>query len=98
MDTYVFVDDLDGTELVNPAQPSLEGKNLLDLKDLRGKSVVRDQINIAMKKGSGWHEYYWYPPGNNTSALKQAYIRKVQFDGQTYIVGSGLYVKYKETK
>ena len=26
MDTYVFVDSEDGVELVNPAQPSLEGK------------------------------------------------------------------------
>ena len=30
MDTYVFVETPDGIELVNPAQPSLEGKNLID--------------------------------------------------------------------
>lgn len=93
MDTYVFVDSEDGVELVNPAQPSLEGKNLLALKDLHGMSVVRDEIDAAIKKGSSWLEgYWWYKPGDNIPALKQTYVRKAQFKGETYIVGSGLYV------
>ena len=54
MDTYVFVDTPDGTELVNPAQPSLEGKNLIDLRDLKGKAVVQEEIAAAMKDGSAW--------------------------------------------
>lgn len=93
MDTYVFVDSPDGTELLNPAQPSLEGKRLMDLKDLKGKFIVQDYIRIALEKGSGWIDYYWYQPGNNTLALKKTYVRKAQFNGQTYIIGSGLYVK-----
>lgn len=93
MDTYVFVDSKEGVELVNAAQPSLEGKNLMDLKDLRGMAVVRDEIDAAIKKGSAWLECYWYKPGDNTPALKQTYVQKVQFNGQTYIIGSGVYVK-----
>ena len=65
MDTYVFVDTPDGTELVNPAQPSLEGKNLIDLRDLKGKPVVQEEIAAAMKDGSAWVDLYWYKPGNN---------------------------------
>ncbi|MFI5137860.1 MAG: cache domain-containing protein [Sphingobacteriales bacterium] len=93
MATYVFVDNLDGTELVNGAQPSIEGKNLMDLRDLQGKAVERELINVVTKKGSGWVEYYWYQPGGNAPALKQTYVRKAQFEGQTYIIGSGLYIK-----
>ncbi len=93
MDTYVFVDSTDGKELVNPAQPSLEGKILLDLKDLRGKAVVRDEIALAMKHGSAWQEYYWYKPGDNTPARKATYVRKVQAGKETYIVGSGIYLE-----
>ncbi len=93
MDTYVFVDSPDGTELLNPAQPSLEGKRLMDLKDLKGKFIVQDYIRIALEKGSGWIDYYWYQPGNNTLALKKTYVRKAQFNGHTFIIGSGLYVK-----
>jgi len=91
MDTYVFVNSPDGTELVNPAQPSLEGKNLMDVKDLKGKTLVKDYITAAMEKGSAWVEYYWYLPGQNTSALKQTFVKKVESGDKTYIVGSGFY-------
>ena len=93
MDTYVFVDAPDGTELVNPAQPSLEGKNLIDLRDLKGKAVIRDEIAAATKDGSAWLDLYWYKPGSNTPALKKTYVKKVQRGRDTYIIGSGLYIE-----
>lgn len=92
MDTYVFVESPEGVELVNPAQPSLEGKNLAGLKDLEGKEVVKNEIAVAMENGSAWLEGMWYKPGDNTPARKQTFVRKVQHGNETYIVGSGLYV------
>jgi signal transduction histidine kinase len=92
MDTYVFVDTIDGTELVNPAHPSVEGQNMMDVRDVKGKALTREYINAAMERGSAWVDYYWYKPGHNTPTLKQTYVRKVQFGRETYIVGSGLYV------
>jgi quercetin dioxygenase-like cupin family protein len=91
MDTYVFIQTPEGVELLNPAQPSLEGRNLIDLKDLNGKNVVRDEIAAAMTEGSAWLECYWYKPGDNQPARKQTYVRKVSYDGQTVIIGSGYY-------
>jgi signal transduction histidine kinase len=93
MDTYVFVDNLNGIELVNPAQPSMEGKNLIDVKDVKGKPVVREYIDAALKKGSAWVEYYWYKPGENTPGLKHTYVKKVKYGKETYIVGAGLYLE-----
>ena len=91
MNTYVFVNSPDGTELVNPAQPSLEGKNIMNVKDLKSKFLVKDYITAAMDRGSAWVEYYWYLPGQNTPALKQSFVRKVVSGDNTYIVGSGFY-------
>jgi signal transduction histidine kinase len=91
METYVYIVKSDGTELVNAAQPSLEGKNLIDLRDLRGRSVVQEEIAAAMERGSAWVDFYWYKPGNNTPARKLSYVRKVQAGPDTFIVGSGLY-------
>jgi signal transduction histidine kinase len=91
MDTYVFVDNLQGVELVNAAQPGIEGKNLINEKDINGKFLERDIIDSATKKGSAWVEYYWYKPGQNEPAHKQAFVRKVQHGNETYIVGAGLY-------
>ena len=93
MDTYVFVDSVDGTELVNAAQPTLEGRNLIDLTDVRGTPVVKDEIAAALKDGSLWHEYYWFKPGDNTPALKKTFVRKVRSGTDTFIVGSGIYVE-----
>jgi signal transduction histidine kinase len=88
----VFVDLPDGTEVVNPAQPSFEGKNVTDFRDLNGKALAKEYIAAAMKDGSAWVEYHWYKPGHNTPARKQAYVRKVQSGQDTYIVGSGFYM------
>lgn len=93
MDTYVFVDSIEGTELVNAAQPTLEGRNLIDLTDVRGTHVVEDEIAAALKDGAFWHEYYWFKPGDNTPARKQTFVRKVQAGEKTYIVGSGIYTE-----
>ena len=93
MDTYVFVDSVDGIELVNAAQPTLEGRNLMELTDLRGKTVVKDEIAAALAEGSAWLECYWFKPGDNTPALKQTFVRKVQSGSETYVLGSGIYVE-----
>lgn len=91
MDTYIFVESPDGTELANGGHPGIEGKNLSGMRDVKGKLLVDDYIAAAMKHGSTWEEYYWYRPGENTPARKLAYVRKVQYEGETFIVGSGLY-------
>lgn len=93
MDTYVFVQTPDGTELVNGAHPSLEGRNLMNVKDLKGNAVIQEEIAAAMKDGTAWLDLYWYKPGDNTPAHKLTYVRKVQSGQETYIVGSGLYIE-----
>lgn len=90
MDTYVFVESADGTELVNPAQPLLEGRNLMDLRDAQGNEVIRQQNAVAMKEGHAWLELQWYRPGTNTPGRKLTYVRKVQAGEDIYLVGSGM--------
>jgi hypothetical protein len=49
MDTYVFVDTPEGVELVNPAQPYLEGKNIAELKNAGDVTIVKDYISEGPK-------------------------------------------------
>jgi len=91
MDTYIFMVSTDGTEMFNASMPSLEGKNVLDLKDLKGNSLVKDEIALALKAGKGWIDGYWYKPGGNEPALKRTFVRKVKCEGKTCIIGSGYY-------
>lgn len=57
LDTYVFVDTPDGVEVVNPAQPSVEGMSFKGLKDASGKAVADEYLAAAMKDGTAWVEY-----------------------------------------
>jgi signal transduction histidine kinase len=97
MDTYVFVESPEGVALVNPAQPSLEGRNMTGVTDLKGKKFVDEYIAAAMRDGNAWVQYYWYRPGSNMPALKQTFVKKVQFGGETFIVGSGFYSEEERT-
>jgi cytochrome c len=90
--TYVFVDDYNGTVLVNPPSPEIEGKNLLDMKDAKGKTLVREFINVAKTKGSGWVDYWWPKPGEDKPSRKLSYIKNAKMpDGKMVVVGAGIY-------
>lgn len=92
--TYVFVDGMDGLVLVNPPSPEIEGKNLLDWKDAKGKQIVREFIRLAKTKGSGWVDYYWPKPGEQKPSKKMSYVKKAKLpSGEQVIVGAGIYVE-----
>lgn len=91
MDNYVFVDDMNGTELVCGGHPELENRNLIDLKDVNGKYVMRACLNAVANKDTGWVDYMWYKPGENAPARKRSFIRKVTSPDGTYIVGAGYF-------
>ncbi len=93
MDAYVFVLNDEGIELVNPAFPDFEGQNVLELKDANGKYVSRDMIEALKTKDTAWIDYMWPKPGETESSKKSAFIRKLTIDGETLIVGSGVYLE-----
>ena len=93
-ETYVFVDDMNGTVLVNPPTPGIEGKNLIDIKDAKGKAFLREFIETAKTKGSGWVDYWWPKPGEDKPSKKMSYIKKAKMpNGEMVIVGVGIYVE-----
>ena len=91
-DTYVFVTDVHGIELVNPAFPELEGTDIWDLKDLKGQYPARDYIALAVVQGKGWVSYYFPKPGKTKPSLKYTYVEGVKIDGELYVVGCGIYL------
>jgi hypothetical protein len=43
-ETYIFIADMNGTVLMHPANPELETKSILELKDANGKAFMREFI------------------------------------------------------
>ena len=91
-DIYVFVTSASGIELVNPAFPALEGRNVLTITDVNEKAVAREYIDLAMTKGEGWVSYFWPRPRVPEVPIKKiTYVKKVVVEGEPLIVGAGMY-------
>jgi fructose transport system substrate-binding protein len=90
-DVYVFVLDANGVELVNPFFPALEGRNLIGLQDGEGKEVIRDELLLALRQGSGWTAALWPDPRTGQPRRKLSYVSRVTTpQGETLVVGAGV--------
>jgi len=69
-DTYLFVNDLKGMVLLNPAFPELEGKDLTGRKDSNGKLFFLEFLKVVQSKGSGWVDYMFPKPGQSQPSQK----------------------------
>ena len=93
-DTYIFVSDMNGNVLMHPVSAELEGKSLMDTKDANGKAFMREFIETAKTKGSGWVDYMWPKPGDKKPSKKISYVKRAKMaNGEMVIVGAGIYVK-----
>jgi signal transduction histidine kinase len=91
-DTYVFVIDMDGVELLNAAFPKLEGRNVINYQDSDGNYFVKAFIEVAKNRGHGWVNYHWPKPGDVERSLKSTYVQKAMIDGKMVVVCAGLYL------
>ena len=90
-DIYLFIYRMDGVNIFHPVQEHLEGKNLIDLKDINGRPLIRHLINKA-EKGGGWVHYMWTRPAEFIPTWKSGYVKKaIMPDGTPCIVGTGVY-------
>ena len=90
-DTYVFVLNNDGVELVNPAFPKMEGRNLWDLTDANGDFPVKMMFERLEKANSGNQVLFWPKPGETEPSRKEVFFRRIEFNGEKFVIGTGRY-------
>lgn len=94
-DTYVFVYSDDGVAVFHPISPEMTGVNVIGLKDIDGKPIIQEIVDIAKSPApdaSDWVFYHWQDKAELSPLWKGSYVRKaVTPDGKVYLVGSGLY-------
>ena len=57
--------------------PKMVGKNLLDMRDVDGKYLIRDLIALGNSpSGTGWVEYKWPNPLTKIVEAKKTYVEK----------------------
>jgi len=91
MDSYIFIKDDEGNELLNIAFPELEGTNVANKQDSNGKHFVREVLTSLRTEDDCWIEYMWPKPGQTESSRKLAYEKKVLLADITLIVAAGYY-------
>jgi signal transduction histidine kinase len=88
-DLYVTVYDMTGKCVAHGANPKQVGKDLIELKDPDGKAFVKERVEIAKTKGSGWQDYKFSNPVDKKIEAKTAYLEKAG----DYIFACGAYSK-----
>lgn len=102
-DIYLSLVDTDGVMLFHGANPSLDGRNLIDLEDHNGVKIIQELIAVSAA-GGGFVEYYFDNPaidengdgellGDPIGSLKIAYTIPVTDPqtGMVFILTAGFY-------
>jgi len=72
---YLFILDGNGTMIMHPMKPELEGKNMLDVKDPKGVLLFRDMVMNSQRDGETFVRYIWqskYSPVINEPQITYA--------------------------
>jgi signal transduction histidine kinase len=77
-DLYVFVQDFNGVNLANGGNPKFVGMNHLGLKDPDGKYFIKEMVELAKTKGSGWVNYMWVNPTTKKVQAKATYVKRIE--------------------
>jgi cytochrome c len=85
-DLYVTVQDSKANMVCHGTTAALEGKNMLNLKDVDGKAF---NVEIQAVKETAWVEFKWINPVSKQVEPKKTYQIRV---GE-YIVGVGAYAQ-----
>jgi signal transduction histidine kinase len=87
---YFYVYDFNCVNIAHARQKNLQGQNLYDYTDSRGKYVIRE-LSAMAQSGGGYVEYYWIKPGDTGEKKKLGYVEPIP--NTTYFIGSGVYLE-----
>lgn len=91
-DDYVFVLDMNGMALCHPAKPNLEGRNLMELRDPKGRPIAVLFLRELESSDMGWVHYLWPRPDETVFYWKTTHVRRAtEPGGRELMIASGRY-------
>jgi len=87
---YFFAIAFDGTSVLAPTSPEVEGTSLLEIRDSSGRHPFETMVKMARTEGAGFISYPWPKPGETAPTEKTSYVQAVPELG--LFVGSGVYL------
>ena len=89
-DGYFWADTLEGVNIVLSGKYDINGKNRLNLQDVNGKYIIQEFIKICKESGSGFSDYWFPRPGQNTPSPKRSFV--ALFAPFDWSIGTGNYI------
>jgi methyl-accepting chemotaxis protein len=86
---YLYAYSTDGTVIVLPPQPEVEGTNRIDMKDVKGRYSIRALLAKAAE-GGGIQESIYQRPGTTIPMPKMNYVES--FPPWNMVIATGVFV------
>jgi methyl-accepting chemotaxis protein len=93
---YLWINDMNPTMVMHPIKPALNGKDLSDFKDPKGKKLFVEFVNVCRQKGEGTVDYLWPKPGHDEPVAKLSYVKL--FKPWNWVIGTGVYLEAAEQR
>jgi methyl-accepting chemotaxis protein len=87
---YFWVNDMLPSMLMHPEKPELDGRDLSDFEDAKGKKLFLDMVETVKSKGEGFVYYFWQKQGSGEQSRKLSYVKG--FAPWGWVIGSGVYL------
>jgi signal-transduction protein with cAMP-binding, CBS, and nucleotidyltransferase domain/PAS domain-containing protein len=89
---YFWITDMYPRMIIHPYRPNLNGKDLTDYRDSRGKTIFVEFVRASSSTGESYVEYMWQWNDDSTRIVpKLSYVR--QFKPWGWIIGTGMYIE-----
>ena len=87
---YLFILDENIRMVMHPIKPELNGKDMSESKDPKGKRLFTEMVRIVKENGEGFLTYHWPLPGSSEIAPKLSYVKVYKPFG--WVIGTGVYI------
>lgn len=86
---YLWINDLGPVMVMHPFKPDLDGKDLSNFADPRGKRLFVEFVKVCQASGEGTVDYLWPKPGLEAPVPKRSYVKL--FKPWGWVIGTGIY-------
>ena len=86
---YFWINDLEEVMIMHPIKPSLDGRDLSDLKDKDGVFLFQNMSKVIRSSGQGVVKYKWANPKTKKVEDKISFVFK--FEPYSWVIGTGKY-------
>ncbi len=87
---YFWINDMHPLMIVHPYRPDLEGRDLSDFADPRGKLIFVEMVDVVRREGAGYVSYMWqWKDDPRRIVPKLSYVKG--FSPWGWVIGTGVY-------